>query len=156
MNPMAKARRRLNAIVCCWRGVDEQAMVSILPRPDLSRLGAVCGWVVPTSLLRPGTVCYCVGAGGDISFDVALARDLQCEVHTFDPTPRAITHVASLQQKLPPNLAFHPWGVWEHDQRVRFNEPKNPSHVSHSIITMANCNHTDLPRSFWRLQSPFV
>jgi FkbM family methyltransferase len=94
---------------------------------------------VPVSLLTPGTVCFYVGAGEDITFDLALARDLGCEVHTFAPTPKAIRYVDSLRSDLPGNLMFHPWGVWARDERMRFYAPKDPRHVSHSIV---NLQHT--------------
>jgi FkbM family methyltransferase len=88
------------------------------------------------SLLTPGAVCYCVGAGEDISFDLALAGELGCDVHTFDPTPRAIRYVNSLQPDLPKELTFHPWGVWARDEQMRFYAPKDPRHVSHSLVNL--------------------
>lgn len=37
------------------------------------RLGSKYGgWIVPATLVRPDSVCYCVGVGEDISFDLAL------------------------------------------------------------------------------------
>jgi FkbM family methyltransferase len=136
MNLVGSIRNRLHAACCRWRCVDQYAQARITALPDLKRIGGGCGWVVPLSCLPVGTVCYCVGAGEDISFDLALARDVNCEVHTFDPTPRAIAHVASLEALLPPRLSFHPWGVWERDERVRFYAPRNPEHVSHSILNL--------------------
>jgi len=136
MSLYVRFRKRLHAACCRWRCVDQYALARITARPDLKRIGGECGWVVPISRLPPGTVCYCVGAGEDISFDLALARDLKCEVHTFDPTPRAIKYVASLEAQLPSRFSFHPWGVWERDERVRFYAPQNPAHVSHSILNL--------------------
>ncbi|HEX4392055.1 MAG TPA: hypothetical protein VH084_11015 [Mycobacterium sp.] len=54
---------------------------------DLVRLGTdLCGWRLPEFILRPGAVAFCVGAGEDISFDLAL-RDREMRVVTIDPTP---------------------------------------------------------------------
>jgi hypothetical protein len=45
----------------------------IRSRDDLVRLGSKYGgWIVPATLVRPDSVCYCVGVGEDISFDLAL------------------------------------------------------------------------------------
>lgn len=129
-------RRRLCALAFRLRGLDQRTRIPIRPRSDLKRLGADCGWVVPVALLGRDTVCYCVGAGEDITFDVALAIELDCEVHTFDPTPKAITYVTRLKDGLPARLSFHPWGVWDRDECVRFYAPKDPSHVSHSAINL--------------------
>jgi FkbM family methyltransferase len=116
--------------------VDDHASLPIRSRRDLRRLGNDCAWVVPVSLLSPGAVCYCAGAGEDISFDVALAGEFQCEVHTFDPTPRAIEYCRSLAPHLPGNFHFHPWGLWSRDEAKRFYAPRDSRHVSHSIANL--------------------
>ena len=30
-------------------------------------------------------------------------------------------------------ISFRPWGMWKAVERLRFFEPENPDHVSHSI-----------------------
>src|SRR5690606_25746429 len=47
------------------------------------------GWYVPSDLLNAQSICYCIGAGEDISFDIELINRFDCHVYTFDPTPRA-------------------------------------------------------------------
>jgi FkbM family methyltransferase len=42
------------------------------------------GWVIPEGLIDGSWTCYCVGAGGDITFDAALV-DRGATVRTFDP-----------------------------------------------------------------------
>lgn len=60
------------------------------------RLGTdPCGWRLPEFILRPGAVAYCVGAGEDISFDLAL-HDREMRVVTIDPTPRVLSHVEAV------------------------------------------------------------
>src|SRR5437867_11219048 len=56
------------------------------------------GWYIPTHLLNSNAVCYCVGAGEDISFDLELVGRYGCSVFTFDPTPRALKHLNSLRE----------------------------------------------------------
>ncbi len=43
------------------------------------------GWVIPDGLLSADSVCYCVGAGGDVSFDLELIRRYGTQVRCFDP-----------------------------------------------------------------------
>ncbi len=102
-------------------------------------------------------ICYCFGAGEDISFDVHLARDGH-RVFTFDPTPRAKVHFDLLVQNanaglpfgignsttsfytIDPNtaqrMAFQPIGLWDCDEIQKFYIPKNAAHVSHSILNL--------------------
>lgn len=119
------------------------------------------GWFVPVGLLSNESLCYGVGAGEDISFEIELISRYGCEVHCFDPTPRAQRHVDRLYQntingiptsitetddvyyKVDPGglarLHFHALGLWSQDRSMRFYAPANPAHVSHSIV---NLQHT--------------
>ena len=46
--------------------------------PGIVDLGTTYGgWMIPAGLIEPGWTCYCVGAGGDVSFDLEL-------IHRFD------------------------------------------------------------------------
>lgn len=42
------------------------------------------GWIIP-DVVEPDWVCYCVGAGGDVSFDLELIRRYGVSVRCFDP-----------------------------------------------------------------------
>jgi FkbM family methyltransferase len=101
------------------------------------------GAVLPRREIREGSVCYSFGAGEDISFESELAAALPVEVHVFDPTPRAITYVNGVMATLRASrsaagqrLQFHPWGVWSSDEQMKFFAPKDPVHVSHSMVNM--------------------
>ena len=53
--------------------------------PGLVSLGsAYGGWTIPGDLLEPSSLCYCVGAGGDVSFDLALIERYGATVRAFD------------------------------------------------------------------------
>ena len=112
----------------------------LLPRSrridaDLVRLGSdYGGWVVPRSALVPGDVAYCVGAGEDITFDLALL-DAGYVVRTIDPTPRAVEYVAGLGI---PNdrYLFVPVALWNETGSLRLFAPRNPTHVSHSALNL--------------------
>jgi FkbM family methyltransferase len=99
---------------------------------DLRRLGNVYGgaWV-PTAELEPGGICYSVGVGQDITFDLELIERYGMRVWGFDPTPRVIDWIAT--QDLPAQYTFLPYGIWDKDDVVKFYVPENPDHVSHSI-----------------------
>ena len=36
------------------------------------------GWIVPTDMINKDAICYCAGAGEDISFDCILAEQYDC------------------------------------------------------------------------------
>src|SRR2546423_1191975 len=116
-----------------------RSVLSATLRPSgsvpLVRLGsAYGGWVGPET--RPGKdfVASCAGAGEDITFDLAV-REHGRRVTTFDPTPRAIAHVATIA---PPNPAyrFEAVGWWDSTTELRFYAPKNAAHVSHSAVNL--------------------
>jgi FkbM family methyltransferase len=124
---------------------------------QLSHVGtAYGGWMIPTKLLTSSAICYCVGAGEDISFDIALVEDFGCDVFSFDPTPKAIAHVdelikrsASGMQMLVNNdptqvyritdrnlcerFHFSPIGLLDDDICCRFYAPRDKSHASYSV-----------------------
>lgn len=127
------------------------------------------GWIIPKGWFTQDSVCYLVGAGEDISFDLGVAAKYGCQVHIFDPTPRAVSHfeevVKSLKQGLPakcgtspsglypeypPELAahlqFHPIGIWNEDTTLRFFAPQNEAHVSHSLVNLQHSDrHIEVP-----------
>lgn len=117
------------------------------------------GWIIPQNRLNKDSVCYLVGAGEDISFDLGVAARFGCPVHIFDPTPRAVAHFDGLKANLknglptacstsptgfypeyPPELAdrlhFHAVGIWNEDTTLRFFAPQNEAHVSHSLVNL--------------------
>lgn len=90
------------------------------------------GWAVNPELLTKDSVVYSFGIGEDISFDLALIERVGCTVHAFDPTPRSIAWVRA--QKLPPQFVLHEYGLGATDGTVTFFPPKNPKHISHTVI----------------------
>jgi len=118
------------------------------------------GWFVPKNLITQKSICYCFGAGEDISFDLELIKKFGCHVYTFDPTPRARQHIEILSQALKkgipyyPNgasnngyiysknilkyLHFYPLALWDNNTTLDFWAPKNQAHISHSIVNLQN------------------
>jgi len=93
------------------------------------------GWIIPRHLVFPDAVCYCAGVGEDITFDLGLIRQYGCKVFAIDPTPRAARHVDQVASG-EANFTLLPVGLWDKEERVRFYEPKDPTHVSHSILNL--------------------
>lgn len=117
-------------------GRDNISLAKIRSRRDLQEIGTVYGgWVVPTSLLGSDSICYCVGCGEDITFDLGLIDQFGCDVFAFDPTPRAIKHVTETAGQNP-KYHFFEIGLWDKEGTVRFYVPQNPEHVSHSILNL--------------------
>src|SRR6185312_7474119 len=48
------------------------------------------GWTLPDGLIEPSWVCYSVGAGGEISFDLDLIARYGVTVRSIDPVPRYV------------------------------------------------------------------
>jgi len=117
-------------------GKDSLSGARIFSRNDLEEIGSdYGGWVIPTRLLGPDSICYCVGCGEDITFDLGLISIFGCHVHGFDPTPRAIVHVKEVAGE---NSKYHFFdiGLWDKEDTLKFFVPKNPEHVSHSLLNI--------------------
>ncbi len=126
------------------------------PSVPLVRLGTdYGGWCVPETGLGPNDVVVSAGAGEDISFDIEISKRFGCKVLLLDPTPRAVRHFDETKDAIAggnaaaingsatefyqasaddmDRISFRPWGLWKDVERLRFFEPDNPDHVSHSI-----------------------
>jgi FkbM family methyltransferase len=102
---------------------------------ELVRLGSgYGGWWIPASVLRPGAVAYCAGAGEDISFDTEL-HDRGLRVVTIDPTPRAVSHVTKAAPQSE-RFAFVPVGLWDEAGEMRFYAPRDPQTDNYSIVNL--------------------
>lgn len=57
------------------------------------------GWWLPDDVaLGPDSLVVSAGVGEDISFDVALQSQTNCEILLVDPTPRAAQHVKEVRE----------------------------------------------------------
>lgn len=98
------------------------------------RLGGEAGWTIPAGLIGPDAVCYCIGCGEDITFDLELIDRYGCSIFAFDPTPRAIAHVAA-HAGHNPRYHFFEVAIWDKEETVRFYAPPDAG-VSHSITNL--------------------
>ena len=90
------------------------------------------GYAVCPTGVDPESVVYSFGVGCDVSFDQGLIAARGVTVHAFDPTPRSIDWLKT--QALPESFVFHPWGIADFDGTARFHAPKDPTHVSHTLL----------------------
>ena len=110
-------------------------LIAVKSRTEFVRLGSrYGGWWVPVSVLSPGAVAYCAGAGEDVTFDVSLLEH-GLRVTTFDPTPRSVQYVTSLGMT-DERFRFLPVGWWNEDTEIDLYAPRDPAHVSYSALDL--------------------
>lgn len=130
---LRKRHPSLRAFRQFWITLNLQDHVTETPLP-LMRVGSdYGGWWVPRDVIQPDWVCYCAGVGEDITFDLGLIAAHNCTVWAFDPTPRAIAHVAATIAD-EPRYRFLPYGLWSEDTTLTFYAPEDPQNVSHSAL----------------------
>ncbi|HJU26103.1 MAG TPA: FkbM family methyltransferase [Rhodanobacteraceae bacterium] len=101
--PPSEGRKRRARISVLARGALKKALgidqqTGVKPLRDLRPVGShFHHYYVPEGILDSNSVCYCIGAGEDISFDTELKTRYGCNVHIFDPTPYGIDHFNELK-----------------------------------------------------------
>lgn len=118
-----------------WRRLDPLTLEKIRERKDLKEIGNIEPWTVPTRLLNSDSICYLVGCGENISFDLSLIDTFGCDVYGFDPTPKSIAYVKDAAGQNP-KYHFYEVGVWDKEDTLKFFVPRNPNHVSHSLLNL--------------------
>jgi hypothetical protein len=74
-----------------------KAQQYVTPLEGLVYLGSTYhGYSIPDNYLSESSVCYCVGAGTDISLDIELVTKFRAQVFIFDPMPYALSHFKDL------------------------------------------------------------
>jgi FkbM family methyltransferase len=100
------------------------------PGPPILSLGTVYGgWAIPDGVLDPASVCYCVGAGADISFDLELIRRYGAVVRSVDPVEeygrRAVEDAAG-----DPRFSFTRAAISTRDGPIRMQVHHHPGSQS--------------------------
>jgi FkbM family methyltransferase len=90
------------------------------------------GWTFNPSGISAQSIVYSAGIGEDISFDLGLIERFGVTVHAFDPTPRSLEWLRT--QVLPKGFVVHNYGIAARDGCLTFYPPKNPAHVSLSVV----------------------
>lgn len=136
-------------------------LLGIHPQQDVEPLDNIIhigspyhGYYIPEHFLSKDSICYCIGAGEDISFDTELKVIYDARVYIFDPMPEGILHFKKVKKHAQANkpLAIHSeqftyritseqlteitfveTGVWDHKGILRFYEPTREGYPSHSV-----------------------
>lgn len=84
-------------------------------------------------------IYYGFGVDGDISFEVALRKQIDCEMHTFDPTPSVVSggQPAALAKI---GITFHAWGLADRDANIILEKSQVPALALSTV--MAQLHHT--------------
>ena len=136
----------------------------VTPIDGLVHVGSTFhGYHIPINYFDTSSVCYCVGAGLDISLDVELVTRFGAQVFIFDPMPYAFDHFTELVDKTANNqsltiieaehlytyeinskqletITFIKTGLWDEKKQVKFYHPSNTDYAGHSIINLQNTN----------------
>jgi len=138
MNILKRIYRKIQSKVFFMLSIERFTLTKVYSSNDIRVLGTEYGgWAIPVSLFNEKSVCYCVGCGEDISFDLELINQFDCDVFAFDPTPRAIEYVRKHTSSIE-NYKFYDFGLWDKEDVLKFYTPRNPAHVSHSLLNLQN------------------
>jgi FkbM family methyltransferase len=142
--------------------VVSRAQQDVVPLKGLVYLGSVNhGYHVPDNYLSSASVCYCVGAGTDISLDTELAARFKSQVFIFDPMPYALDHfnglvdnakagkafaadndkqgyVYSISNDALATIQYCATGVWDEKKVIKFYVPSRDNYAGHSITNLQN------------------
>ncbi len=116
-----------------------QILTKSIKRPfyKLEKIGSdYGGWFVPTELIKSDWICYCAGVGEDITFDLGVIDRFSCHIYAFAPTPKAAAAYVAKTASNQPKFHFFEVGLWSEDKTLKFFAPKNPNHVSHSVVNL--------------------
>lgn len=135
----------------------------VVPLKNLIYIGSEFhGYYVPENFLSPDSICYCIGAGEDISFDTELKVIYDAQVYIFDPTPEGINHFQKLKDYTRTNqiltlpsdkpftyrisseqldsITFVDIGVWDQSATLKFFAPLRDDYASHSLYLFKESN----------------
>lgn len=121
-----------------WRNLMQIRIILLFlrkPRISIKVIGDGYGaWAIPDQIFSKDDVVILVGVGEDVSLDTYFAK-LGCRTILCDPTPRAIAYArGKLSSYL--NVEIIEKGIWTNSGKAKFFFPKNPKHVSLSIVNL--------------------
>lgn len=126
---MKRQVRELRVLAKRLIGIEPKVRETL--RPTLEYHGtAEAGWKILARSLKPNSVIVDVGVGEDLSFSTSISRTYGCLVSAFDPTPRAIRYVSSLDND---RIRLFELGLGSAAGRHTFYLPNNSAHVSGSL-----------------------
>lgn len=130
----------------------------VKPLNNLVHVGSTYhGYYIPPGFLNRNSICYLVGAGDDISFDVELKKLYDSDIFIIDPTPASKCHFLKLKESIQKNeppprvhgdpnytykisadklneMKFIEKGVWTENTVLKFHDPEIGGYVSQSVF----------------------
>ena len=103
------------------------------------------GWAIPGDVVQPSWVCYCIGCGGDISFDLELIQRYGAKVRAFDAVAEYV-ELASAKAASEPRFTARQAAISTIDGPVFMqltHDPQSQS-VSEAGLYESN-NYVELP-----------
>jgi len=97
------------------------------------------GFYLCPEFLNKNSIVYSLGIGEDISFDLEVINQHNCQIFGFDPTPKSINWIKN-HQSLPSKFKFFEYGIADRSGMIDFYLPKNTKYVSGSFIKQNNVN----------------
>jgi FkbM family methyltransferase len=95
------------------------------------------GYAIPEQLLTADSVLVSVGAGTDVSFELAVVARYGCRAFIYDPVPASATYTEKAIAE-EPRISFERLAVWNEDTDLDFHAPLQEGFVSHSATDMHN------------------
>lgn len=153
---MQRIKNKLNTVRNRLLGIAPYS--NITPLKNLITIGSkVHGYHIPSNFLNNKSICYCVGAGDDISFDTELVVRFGAKVFIFDPSPEGINHFTKLKKatlegqkmhtgtsdpsfiyqinsKQLSEITYIEIGVFDRKDVLKFYKPSISNYESHSIV----------------------
>jgi len=97
---------------------------------------AVHNWCIcPVGIDCDSTV-FSLGIGNDIGFDTGMIELYGTTVHAFDPTPRWVKWIGTLE--LPEQFHFHPYAIGNRDGEMRLYPRMPKGRKSTTMMTLVN------------------
>jgi FkbM family methyltransferase len=103
------------------------------------------GWMVPTALIEPGWICYCVGAGNDISFDLGLIERFDVRVQSVEPVEQYVREARETAAG-EPRFAAYQAAIATHDGPIRMQRTHQPTGLALSSASLFDTsNFVEVP-----------
>lgn len=93
-------------------------------------------WIDADNLKNTPLIVFSFGLGEDISFDTGMMEKYNSKVYGFDPTPKSIKYVESMN--LDGKFSLFPYALSDENGTLIFNLPENEEHVSGSLESIAS------------------
>ncbi len=95
-------------------------------------------WIYPKLITNKQATVLSFGLGEDISFDMTVMQKYDAKVYGFDPTPKSLKYVKSIDTG--DNFTLLEYAIANQDGQLTFNLPRNEDHVSGSFVDIDSTN----------------